>query len=130
MTGDRVLVPLNQYYNDIIIVDFPLFRPFLDTYCYELWANPCLSPLALWSFRIYVFFFVYVYMCKNQCIRLTLSILFTFKFIHNIGTCYLSEAQVATESSRLKHWPRKTIMVIYNTTITTIIQYVIWVISN
>ena len=74
--------------------------------------------------------FVYVYMCKNQCIRLTLSILFASKFIHNIGTCYLNEAQVATESSRLKHWPRKTIMVIYNTTITTIIQYVKWVISN
>ena len=70
--------------------------------------------------------FIYVYMCKNQCIRLTLSILFASKFSHNIDTCYLNDAQVATESSRLKHWPRKTIMVIYNTTM----EYVIWVISN
>ena len=47
--------------------------------------------------------FVYVYMCKNQCIRLTLSILFASTFSHNIDTCYLNGAQVATESSRLKH---------------------------
>ena len=74
--------------------------------------------------------FVYVYMCKNQCICLTLSTLFAFCFTYNIDACYLNGAQVVTESSRLKHWPKKTIMLIYNTTITTIIQYVIWVISN
>ena len=44
--------------------------------------------------------FVYVCMCMNQCIRLTLSILFAFYFTYNISTCYLNEAQVVTESSR------------------------------
>ena len=36
----------------------------------------------------------------NQCIRLTLSNLFTSDFTYNIDTCYLDEAQVVTESSR------------------------------
>ena len=47
-------------------------------------------------------------MYKNQCIRLTLSTLFAFCFTYNIDACYLNGAQVVTESSRLKHWPRKT----------------------
>ena len=50
---------------------------------------------------------LHVYMCKNQCIHLTLSILFASKFSHNIDTCYLNGAQVATESSRLNIDPGK-----------------------
>ena len=83
-----------------------------------IWFTLLLTPCELSYLCV---LFVYVCMCKNQCIRLTLSILFASTFSHNIDTCYLNGAQVATESSRLKHWPRKTIMVIYNTTITTIV---------